>query len=118
MEMIFSNDPMAEVFLGTQSSQDAELPLHQAVSYGSVDAVKRLLGQKGLSLDIQDREWLYAAPSRHSKQTPGNGQFAPKSPPCQRELQRQRWQYATLAVYLLVMRRDNRKAVGRERHQR
>ncbi|OGE46852.1 hypothetical protein PENARI_c099G05954 [Penicillium arizonense] len=35
MEMIFSNDPMAKVFLGTQSSQDAELPLHQAVSYGS-----------------------------------------------------------------------------------
>jgi hypothetical protein len=36
MEIIFSNDPMAKVFLGTQSSQDAELPLHQAVSYGSV----------------------------------------------------------------------------------
>jgi hypothetical protein len=33
------------------------------------------------------------APSRRSKQTLGNGQFAPKSPPCQRELQRQRWQY-------------------------
>ncbi|OGE46474.1 hypothetical protein PENARI_c238G04222, partial [Penicillium arizonense] len=30
MEMIFSNYPMAEVFLGTQSSQEAELPLHQA----------------------------------------------------------------------------------------
>ncbi|OGE46535.1 hypothetical protein PENARI_c203G06917, partial [Penicillium arizonense] len=29
MGMIFSNDPMAEVFLGTQSSQEAELPLHQ-----------------------------------------------------------------------------------------
>ncbi|OGE46534.1 hypothetical protein PENARI_c203G03085, partial [Penicillium arizonense] len=34
----------------------AELPLHQAVSYGSVDAVKRLLRQKGLSLDIQNRK--------------------------------------------------------------
>ncbi|CAG7955566.1 unnamed protein product [Penicillium olsonii] len=56
MEMIFSNDPMAKVFLGTQLSQEAELPLHQAVSYGSVDAVKRILRQKGLSLDIQDRK--------------------------------------------------------------
>ncbi|CAG8080624.1 unnamed protein product [Penicillium nalgiovense] len=56
MEMIFSNDPKSEVFLGTQSSQDAELPLHQAVSYGSVDAVKRLLGQKGLNVDIQNRK--------------------------------------------------------------
>lgn len=56
MEMIFSNDPMAKVFLGTQSSQEAELPLHQAVSYGSVDAVKRLLRQKGLNLDIQNRK--------------------------------------------------------------
>ncbi|KAI3092206.1 hypothetical protein CBS147333_10239 [Penicillium roqueforti] len=56
MEMIFSNDPKSEVFLGTQSSQDAELPLHQAVSYGSVDAVKRLLGQKGLNMDIQNRK--------------------------------------------------------------
>ncbi|CAG8275614.1 unnamed protein product [Penicillium olsonii] len=56
MEMIFSNDPMAKVFLGTQLSQEAELPLHQTVSYGSVDAVKRILRQKGLSLDIQDRK--------------------------------------------------------------
>ena len=56
MEMIFSNDPMSEVFLGTQSSQDAELPLHQAVSYGSVDAVKRLLRKKRQDLDIQDRK--------------------------------------------------------------
>ena len=47
MEMIFSDDPTSEVFLGTLSSQDAELPLHQAVSYGSVDAVKRLL-RKGV----------------------------------------------------------------------
>ena len=38
----------------TQSSQEAELPLHQAVSYGSVDAVKRLLGHKGLNLDAHD----------------------------------------------------------------
>ncbi|KAJ5264658.1 hypothetical protein N7505_007451 [Penicillium chrysogenum] len=55
-EMIFSNDPKSEVFLGTQTSQDAEPPLHQAVSYGSVDAVKRLLGKRGLDLDIQDRK--------------------------------------------------------------
>ncbi|KAJ5481387.1 hypothetical protein N7475_000199 [Penicillium sp. IBT 31633x] len=56
MEMIFSNDPKSEVFLGTPSSQDAELPLHQAVSYGSIDAVKSLLRKKGLDLDIQDRK--------------------------------------------------------------
>ena len=119
MEMIFSNDPMAKVFLGTKSSQEAELPLHQAVAYGSVEAVKRLPSQaKGPEFGHPEPEWLYAAPSRRSKQTLGNGQFAPKSPPCQRELQRQRWQYATLAVYLLVIRRDNRQAIGRERHQR
>ncbi|OGE47109.1 hypothetical protein PENARI_c063G04915, partial [Penicillium arizonense] len=56
MEMIFSNDPMAKVFLGTKSSQEAELPLHQAVAYGSVEAVKRLLRQKNLDLDIQNRK--------------------------------------------------------------
>ena len=56
MEMIFSNDPMSEVFLRTQSSQDAELPLHQAVSYGWVDAVKRLLRKDLLDLDTQDRK--------------------------------------------------------------
>ena len=37
MELIFSNDPTSEVLLGSQSSQDAELPLHQAVCYGSVE---------------------------------------------------------------------------------
>jgi ankyrin repeat protein len=56
MELIFSNDPKSETFLGTPSSQDAELPLHQAVSYGSLDAVKSLLSKKGLYLDIQDRK--------------------------------------------------------------
>ncbi|KAJ5474098.1 hypothetical protein N7475_003664 [Penicillium sp. IBT 31633x] len=56
MEMIFSNDPQSEVFLGTPSSQDAELPLHQAVPYGSVDAVKGLFRKRGLDLDIQDRK--------------------------------------------------------------
>ena len=56
MEMIFSNDPKSEVLLGTPSSQDAELPLHQAVSYGSVDAVKRLLRKKRQDLDIQGRK--------------------------------------------------------------
>ncbi|CAG8293930.1 unnamed protein product, partial [Penicillium salamii] len=56
MEMIFSNDPKSEVFLGTPPSQDAELPLHQAVSHGSIEAVKQRLRQKGLNLDIQDRK--------------------------------------------------------------
>lgn len=56
MELIFSNDPKSETFLGTPSSQDAELPLHQAVSYGSVDTVKRLLGRKGLDLDVRNRK--------------------------------------------------------------
>ncbi|CAG8904255.1 unnamed protein product [Penicillium nalgiovense] len=55
MEMIFSNDPMTKVFLGTKSSQEAELPVHQAVAYGSVEAVKRLLRQKGLNSNIQNR---------------------------------------------------------------
>ena len=117
MEMIFSKEPKSEVFLGTKSSQEAELSLHQAVAYGSVEAVKRLLANKS-GFGHPEPKRLYGAPSRRSKQTLGNGQFAPKSPPCQRELRRQRWQYATLAVYFLVMRRDNRKAVGRERHQR
>ncbi|KAF3003916.1 hypothetical protein E8E15_001167 [Penicillium rubens] len=56
MEMFFSNDPKSEVLLGTPSSQDAELPLRQAVSYGSVDAVKSLLRKKGMDLEIQDRK--------------------------------------------------------------
>ncbi|KAJ5033206.1 hypothetical protein NUH16_003122 [Penicillium rubens] len=56
MEMIFSMIRSPGYFFGTQLSQDAELPLHQAVSYGSVDAIKRLLGQNGLDLDIQNRK--------------------------------------------------------------
>lgn len=40
------NDPDSEVFIGTLLSEDAELPLYQAVSYRSIDAVKRLLRQK------------------------------------------------------------------------
>jgi hypothetical protein len=48
---------MAQEFLGTQSSEETELlPRHQAVSYGSVDVVKGLLGQKGLNLGIENRE--------------------------------------------------------------
>ena len=56
MKMMFSTDFDAEVFLGTQSSQDAELALHQAVSHGSIDAVKWLLRPESLNLDIQDRK--------------------------------------------------------------
>ncbi|KAJ5471436.1 hypothetical protein N7530_008793 [Penicillium desertorum] len=56
MELIFSNDPKSETFPGAPSSQDAELPLHQAVSYGSLDAIKSLLSKKGLDLGIQDRK--------------------------------------------------------------
>ncbi|CDM32595.1 F-box domain, cyclin-like [Penicillium roqueforti FM164] len=55
IEMIFSNDPMTKVFLSTKSSQEAELPIHQAVAYRSVEAVKRLLRQKGLNSNIQNR---------------------------------------------------------------
>ncbi|CRL25450.1 unnamed protein product [Penicillium camemberti] len=44
------NDPDSEVFIGTLLSEDAELPLYQAVSYRSIDAVKRLLRQKKLSI--------------------------------------------------------------------
>ncbi|CAG8093096.1 unnamed protein product [Penicillium nalgiovense] len=62
-------------------------------------------GTQGSGFGRPEPERLYAAPPRHSKQTLGNGQFAPESPPCQRELQRQRWQYATLAVHLLLLRR-------------
>ncbi|KZN87774.1 Ankyrin-1 [Penicillium chrysogenum] len=56
MKTVFFNDPDSEVFLGTLLSQDAELPFHQAVSHGSIEAVKQRLRQKGLNLDIQDRK--------------------------------------------------------------
>ncbi|KAJ6168238.1 hypothetical protein N7497_001081 [Penicillium chrysogenum] len=56
MKMILSNDPDPDLFLGTQSSRDAQLPLHQAVAHGSVAAVQRFLGRKDLALDTQDRK--------------------------------------------------------------
>jgi ankyrin repeat protein len=56
MKMMFSNDPGSEVFFGTRPSQGDELPLHQAISHGSIDAVKRLLRQKSRNLDTQDRK--------------------------------------------------------------
>jgi ankyrin repeat protein len=40
---------------GYQTSADNELPLHQAVAHGSVDAVKLLLTQKHIALDAQDQ---------------------------------------------------------------
>ena len=54
--MILSNDPDSDLFLGTQSSRDAQLPLHQAVAHGSVAAVRRLLRRKDPALDTQDRK--------------------------------------------------------------
>ncbi|KAJ5264615.1 hypothetical protein N7505_007408 [Penicillium chrysogenum] len=59
MEMIFSNDPMSEVFLGTQSSQDAELPLHRAVSYGSskhLEIVNLLLSDPRVNVNCTDKD--------------------------------------------------------------
>ncbi|CAG7957057.1 unnamed protein product [Penicillium nalgiovense] len=55
MKMIFSKDPDSYLLLGTQSSRDAELQLHQAVAHGSVAAVQRLLRRKDLALDTLDR---------------------------------------------------------------
>jgi hypothetical protein len=46
------NDPDSEVFFGTQLSQEAVLPLHQAVFHVSIEALKRPLRQKGLNLEI------------------------------------------------------------------
>ncbi|CAG8647410.1 unnamed protein product, partial [Penicillium salamii] len=56
MKMILSNDPDSDLFLGTQSSRDAPLPLHQAVAHGSLAAVRRLLKRKNPALDSQDRK--------------------------------------------------------------
>ncbi|CAI7646031.1 unnamed protein product, partial [Penicillium manginii] len=39
---------------GYQTTDNSELPLHQAVAHGSVDAVKLLLTQKERALDAQD----------------------------------------------------------------
>ncbi|CRL31337.1 Cyclin-like F-box [Penicillium camemberti] len=54
MKAMFQHEVDSAVFLGTQLSRDAELPLHQAVSYGSIDAVKRLIKRKRAKLHIQD----------------------------------------------------------------
>ncbi|CAG7937133.1 unnamed protein product [Penicillium salamii] len=56
MKMMFTNGPDSEVYLGTRNAQDSELPLHESVLHGSIDAVKRHLRQKGLNLDTQDRK--------------------------------------------------------------
>ena len=39
MKIILSNDPDSDLFLRTQLSQDAQLPLYQAVAYGSIAAI-------------------------------------------------------------------------------
>jgi ankyrin repeat protein len=54
MKMIFTNDPDSEVYHGIRNSQDSELPLHEAVLHGSVDAVKRRLRRNDVALDAQD----------------------------------------------------------------
>jgi ankyrin repeat protein len=56
MKMIFTYDPDSEVYHGTRNSQDSELPLHEAVLHGSVDAVKRHLRRNDVALDTQDRK--------------------------------------------------------------
>ncbi|CAG8020940.1 unnamed protein product [Penicillium nalgiovense] len=56
MEIMFINGPDCEVYLGARNAQDSELPLHEAVLHGSIDAVKWRLRQKGLNLGIQDRK--------------------------------------------------------------
>ncbi|KAK9848357.1 hypothetical protein MYU51_016765 [Penicillium brevicompactum] len=52
--MILSNDPDSDLFLGTQSSRDALLPLYQAVAHGSFAVVRRLLRRRDPALDSQD----------------------------------------------------------------
>ncbi|CAG8256587.1 unnamed protein product, partial [Penicillium salamii] len=56
MKMILSKDPDSDLLLGSQSSRDSALPLHQAVAHGSVPAVRRLLRRKDPALDTQDRK--------------------------------------------------------------
>ncbi|KAJ5473975.1 hypothetical protein N7475_003541, partial [Penicillium sp. IBT 31633x] len=56
MKIMFINGPDCEVYLSARNAQDYELPLHEAVLHGSIDAVKWRLRQKGLDLDIQDRK--------------------------------------------------------------
>jgi ankyrin repeat protein len=56
MKIIISNNPDSDLFFRTQSSWDAQLPLHQAVSHGSIDAVERRLRRIDMALDAQDRE--------------------------------------------------------------
>ena len=56
IKMILSNDPDSDLFLRTQSLRDALLPLHQAVVYGSLAAVRRLLRRRDPALDTQDRK--------------------------------------------------------------
>ncbi|CAG8892884.1 unnamed protein product [Penicillium nalgiovense] len=56
MKIMLINGADCEVYLGARNAQDSELPLHEAVLHGSIDAVKWRLRQKGLNLDIQDRK--------------------------------------------------------------
>jgi ankyrin repeat protein len=57
MKMIFFNEHDSGPSFDPHSIDRDELPLHQAVSYGSPDAVKRLLRTKtkGLELEARDR---------------------------------------------------------------
>lgn len=54
MKMTLSCADDLGFLVGPQSTQDAKLPLHQAVSHRSVDAVKPLLKRTGATLDILD----------------------------------------------------------------
>ena len=55
MKSMFSSEYSSTSSLGTHLTHDTALPLHQAVSYGSPDAVKLLLKRKSLHLNVQDR---------------------------------------------------------------
>ncbi|CAG8882967.1 unnamed protein product [Penicillium nalgiovense] len=53
MKTMFINGPDCEVYLGARNAQDSELPLHEAVLHGSIDADRK--GYTPLHLAVQSR---------------------------------------------------------------